>query len=193
LLIGLTLFRLSTNVYQVLGIILGFLGIPILVEIDWNTFYINDWAAVGAMILVSISYGLSTQVSKRFLQMLSVYQIAFFTLLIGAVTSGVVAVVVESPNWIAIVEPSVFGSLIGLGSLGTGVAFILLFTLIQKGNAEFASLVTYLVPPFAIMWGYFILNESLSPSLFIGLFFILAGVFLSGRKKRIGKNTMENT
>jgi drug/metabolite transporter (DMT)-like permease len=187
LIIGLLFFRISSSIYQFIGIIIGFLGILILVDIDWSTFQMTESLAVGAMILVTLFYGISSQLSKRHLQSTSVYQTALITLVVGMVTSGSAAVFFETPTWNQVVDPIVFFSLVGLGSLGSGIAYIIFFALIQKGSAEFATLVTYLVPPFAIMWGYIFLSETLSLSLFVGLFVILAGVFISGRKKKTAK------
>lgn len=187
LIIGLLFFRISSSIYQFIGIIIGFLGILILFDIDWSTFQMTESLAVGAMILVTLFYGISSQLSKRHLQTISVYQIAFITLTVGAITSGSAAMFFETPVWSQLADPVVFWSLIGLGSLGSGIAYIIFFVLIQKGSAEFATLVTYLVPPFAIMWGYIFLNETLTLSLFVGLFVILLGVFISGRKKKLKK------
>jgi drug/metabolite transporter (DMT)-like permease len=86
--------------------------------------------------------------------------------------------------WERLLDPGVFGSLIGIGVFGSGIAHILFFYLIQKGSAEFATLVTYLVPPFAILWGYTFLKEEISISLVFGLSLILCGVSIAGRKKR---------
>lgn len=187
LIIGLLFFRISSSIYQFIGIIIGFLGILILFDIDWSTFQMTESLAVGAMILVTLFYGISSQLSKRHLQTISVYQIAFITLTVGAITSGSAAMFFETPAWSQLGDPVVFWSLIGLGSLGSGIAYIIFFVLIQKGSAEFATLVTYLVPPFAIMWGYIFLSETLTLSLFVGLFVILLGVFISGRKKKLKK------
>lgn len=187
LIIGLLFFRISSSIYQFIGIIIGFLGILILFDIDWSTFQMTESLAVGAMILVTLFYGISSQLSKRHLQTISVYQIAFITLTVGAITSGSAAMFFETPAWSQLADPVVFWSLIGLGSLGSGIAYIIFFVLIQKGSAEFATLVTYLVPPFAIMWGYIFLSETLTLSLFVGLFVILLGVFISGRKKKMKK------
>jgi drug/metabolite transporter (DMT)-like permease len=184
LIIGILFFRLSATIYQFIGIVVGFCGIIILVNIDWRHFHMSDSIAFGAMILVTLCYGLSSQLSKRHFQSISSYQVALVTLVVGAVTTGGFALYQENPVWSNLLEPSVFLAFIGLGSLGSGIAYILFFTLIRKGTAEFASLVTYLVPPFAIFWGYVFLGENLYLSLFIGLLFILFGVFISGKRKK---------
>ncbi|WP_202079826.1 DMT family transporter [Caldalkalibacillus salinus] len=188
LIIGIVIFRLKSTLYQWLGILVGFIGIIVLMDIDWSALYVQDSLAVGAMVLVTLFYGFSSQLSKRTLNEVSVYQIACLTLVVGALATGVMALAIESNNWGNILKTDVIWNFIGLGSLGSGIAYILFFKLVQKGSAELATMVTYLVPPFAILWGYFLLNEAITPSLLIGLLLILSGVYLSTRKKKNHKS-----
>jgi drug/metabolite transporter (DMT)-like permease len=68
-----------------------------------------------------------------------------------------------------------------LGILGTGVANILFFRLIQMSSPIFASSVTYLIPVVAFFWGL-IDNESLTLTQALGAAIILVGVYFSSRK-----------
>ncbi|WML50521.1 DMT family transporter [Neobacillus sp. PS3-34] len=70
----------------------------------------------------------------------------------------------------------------GRGRLGSGIAYLLYYFLVQKGSPEFASLVTYLVPVSAILWGALLLNESIHLTMIIGLIAIFAGVYISSLK-----------
>jgi drug/metabolite transporter (DMT)-like permease len=68
-----------------------------------------------------------------------------------------------------------------LGVLGTGIANILFFKLIQISSPVFATSVTYLIPVVAFFWGL-LDNEMLTPVQFLGAFIILIGVYLSAKK-----------
>lgn len=184
LVLGIIFFKLRSTIYQAIGIILGFIGILILVDIDWRTLEINQPLAIGAMLIVTLSYGWASQMSKRHFQNISVYHLSLMTLLVGTISSAIMAFIYESPSLQAISETKNLLSLIGLGTFGSGIGYILFYQLIQKGSAEFATLVTYLVPAFALLWGYIFLNEVLTLQLFLGLIVILMGVFISGRKKK---------
>ena len=46
-----------------------------------------------------------------------------------------------------------WGSILALGALGTGVAYILNFNVIRTAGAQTASTVTYIVPIFAVIFG----------------------------------------
>jgi drug/metabolite transporter (DMT)-like permease len=68
-----------------------------------------------------------------------------------------------------------------LGVLGTGIANVLFFKLIQMSSPVFATSVTYLIPIVAFFWGL-LDNEMLTPIQFFGAFVILIGVYLSAKK-----------
>jgi drug/metabolite transporter (DMT)-like permease len=68
-----------------------------------------------------------------------------------------------------------------LGIIGTGIANVLFYKLIQISSPVFATSVTYLIPVVAFFWGL-LDNEMLTPVQFIGAFIILIGVYLSSKK-----------
>jgi drug/metabolite transporter (DMT)-like permease len=68
-----------------------------------------------------------------------------------------------------------------LGIVGTGVANVIFYKLIQISSPIFASSVTYLIPVVAFLWGIFD-NEMLTPLHFLGALIILIGVYLSSKK-----------
>ena len=68
-----------------------------------------------------------------------------------------------------------------LGVVGTGIANIIFFKLIQISSPVFATSVTYLIPIVAFFWGL-LDNEMLTPIQFFGAFIILIGVYLSAKK-----------
>jgi drug/metabolite transporter (DMT)-like permease len=68
-----------------------------------------------------------------------------------------------------------------LGIVGTGIANIIFFKLIQLSSPVFATSVTYLIPIVAFFWGL-LDNEMLTPIQFVGAFVILIGVYLSAKK-----------
>ena len=69
-----------------------------------------------------------------------------------------------------------------LTSITTAIAFLLRFYLISKAGPIFLSYVAYLIPIFAIIWGYIFLKESINTSTGFGVILILIGVFISQRQ-----------
>ena len=61
------------------------------------------------------------------------------------------------------------------------IIFLIRFYLISKAGPIFLSYVAYLIPIFAIFWGYIFLKETISLYTSIGVILILLGVYI-GRK-----------
>jgi drug/metabolite transporter (DMT)-like permease len=184
MILGILFFRIQSSIYQWMGISLGFVGIVILMDIDLSTLNADDMLGVLAMMLTAICYGFAAHLSKKYLQQVSVYLIAFITLAASSLFAGLFMMFTRPPEISTIFELDYFAAIMGLGFFCSGLAYILYYTILQKGNAQFVTMVTYLVPPFAIGWGVLLLDEELSLSLIAGLAFILTGVYLSGRKKQ---------
>tara|TARA_Y100000590_G_scaffold461500_1_gene623218 strand:- start:419 stop:1315 length:897 start_codon:yes stop_codon:yes gene_type:complete len=79
-------------------------------------------------------------------------------------------------------------ALIYLGIFPTAFAFLIRFYIISKAGPIYLSYVSYLIPGFAIIWGYIFLNESISIQSLAGLLFILIGIYIS-QKNINEKNT----
>ncbi len=71
-----------------------------------------------------------------------------------------------------------------LGLVGTGLAFVLFYWLIGEVGPERTTLVTYLAPVFAVLYGAVLLDESLSLASISGLVLVLLGAYLAGRRVR---------
>src|SRR5207249_11010271 len=101
--------------------------------------------------------------------------IAFGTTVVAAVVSlpfGIAQLPSSVPGW------KVIGSVVTLGIVGLGFAYVLYFALITGAGASRAILVTYLVPPMALFYGATVLDESLKLTDLAGLALILLGVSL---------------
>jgi drug/metabolite transporter (DMT)-like permease len=82
-------------------------------------------------------------------------------------------------------------SLLLLALLGTALAQLILFRVIALFGARRLSLVTYLMPGFAVVYGALILDESVSASALVGLALILVGVALGSGTLRLRRRTAE--
>lgn len=185
LVIGILFFKSKNTFMQWLGIIIGFLGIFILLDIDFTQLSIYNAYGFFAAMLAPVFYGLSSHMTRRYLKNLSNYQTSLYILIVTAFASAIPLLWTNSFNWSYLyTEPKALLSLIGLGSFGSGIAFIIYFYLIKKSSPEFASLVTYLIPISALFWGVTILSEELHTSMLLGLTLILLGVYISSRRKK---------
>ena len=76
-------------------------------------------------------------------------------------------------------------SLLALTLLGTALAQLILFRMLALHGSARLSLVTYLMPGFALVYGALILDEQITASMLAGLALILAGVALASGAVRL--------
>lgn len=179
---GVLAFGLSTTRKQLIGVVIGLLGSALLIfNGAANNPDQNYWYTV-LVIIASVCYALNVNLIKRHLSELSPLAISagnFALMLIPALIILFFSDFFEVVG-VAEVQHSMFFVMI-LGVLGTGVANLIFFRLIQMSSPVFASSVTYLIPVVAFFWGL-LDNEMLTPVQFLGAFIILSGVYLSGKK-----------
>lgn len=182
LILGALVFGVSFQRRQVWGVIIGLIGSLLLVfngamhHPDQNYYY-----AI-LVVIASICYAVNVNLIKRFLSDLTPLSITtgnFLFLVFPALTilyfTGFYDVLAVEK-----VQHSVYFIMI-LGVIGTGIANILFFKLIQISSPVFATSVTYLIPVVAFCWGL-LDNEMLTAVQFVGAFIILIGVYLSAKK-----------
>ena len=73
-------------------------------------------------------------------------------------------------------------SILYLGLFPTAIAFLLRFHLISVAGPIFLSYVAYLIPIFAILWGFIFLKETININSLIGIVLVLFGVFVGNKK-----------
>ena len=71
------------------------------------------------------------------------------------------------------------GSLLALGVLCTGLAFVIFYSLVGSDGPAKASLVGYIAPGFSIVYGVTLLDESFTRATAAGLVMILGGSWLA--------------
>jgi drug/metabolite transporter (DMT)-like permease len=83
-------------------------------------------------------------------------------------------------------------SLLALALLGTALAQLVLYRMLNLFGARSMSLVTYLLPGFALVYGALLLDEPITAAALGGLALILAGVALgSGALRRAAREPAE--
>jgi drug/metabolite transporter (DMT)-like permease len=81
-------------------------------------------------------------------------------------------------------------SLLALGVLGTGAAFLIFYTLIAGVGAAKAAIVAYLAPGFAVAYGALFLDEPVSAAAIVGLVLILGGSWLGAEGRAPWRRTV---
>jgi len=82
-------------------------------------------------------------------------------------------------------------AIIYLGIFPTAIAFQFRYYITKTSGPVFLSYVAYLIPVFAVIWGYILLSEKIGLQSLIGIFLILLGVYL-GQNKLMSKIPEKN-
>jgi drug/metabolite transporter (DMT)-like permease len=85
----------------------------------------------------------------------------------------------EAPGWQAT------ASVLALALLGTALAQLVLFRMLALHGSSRLSLVTYLMPGFALVYGALLLDEEITAAMIAGLGLILGGVALASGAVRL--------
>jgi drug/metabolite transporter (DMT)-like permease len=159
---------------RLLGLALGLVGVAVLAGGHPGGGW---WSVAGtlAVVLSSIAYACGGIIGQR-----SVRHSPGPVLATGAMISAAVSLVplalVEAPA--SSPDGGALLSLLALAVLGTALAQLVMYRLINLVGARRMSLVTYLMPGFALVYGAVLLDEPVTAPVLAGLGLILAGVAL---------------
>jgi drug/metabolite transporter (DMT)-like permease len=162
-----------------LGLAAGFGGVVALVGVD-VTGSVDELLGSGAILAAAVCYAVGPLVYKRHLADLDPRASMGASLAIAALMSAP-AVALDYPTAPPSAAASV--SLLGLGLLCTAAALVLYAVLIAEAGAGRALVVTYLNPVVSIALGVTVLGERLGIGAVVGLPLVLAGSWLSTRRR----------
>lgn len=157
---------------RVAGLAIGFSGV---LWMAWDQASFKPggtgWAVV-VCLAAPLLYGLSASYTKRFLTGVPSLTVAAGSLLAAALLLCVPAVV-----WWPAVAPSIadWSAAVFLALACTALAYVLFFRLIANVGPARTITVTFMIPAFALLFGWLLLDEALTPRMFGGCAVILIG------------------
>lgn len=182
LVIGLLAFGLQVQRQQLFGVIIGLIGSILLIANGAaNNPEQNYWYAL-LVIFAAFCYSLNVNLIKKYLSDVKPLAITagnFIVVLVPAL------IVLFSTDFGKIIDQDEVQTamlyIVVLGVIGTGVANIIYFNLIQMSSPIFAASVTYMIPIVAFFWGI-LDNELFSPMQYVGAVIIFVGIYMSAKK-----------
>ena len=168
---------------KLVGISFGFMGVvmlmgPELVD-NFGVAALGEWACLGA----ALSYACANTFGRRFVQLgTKPMQTAFGQVVASTVILAPLVIVVDQP-W-AISDPGFLPvlSILALGLFCTALAYVIYFQILARSGATAIALVTFMIPPSAILMGWLALGEQISSQDFLGLSLIGVGLFSVNRQ-----------
>jgi drug/metabolite transporter (DMT)-like permease len=176
-LIGRIAFSERLDASRAAGIAIGFAGVLLTA---WGSASMKSGGspalAVAACLAAAACYGWSPHYMRRHLAGVPPLAVAGGSQLAAALVAIPPAIVL----WPSQPLPAhAWATAAALAVLCTGVAYILYFRLVTHIGGTNAVAVTFLIPAFAIAWGWLFLDERITPSLVAGCAVILAGTALA--------------
>lgn len=168
---------------RVIGLIVGFIGVVILVgrDFDFRTLS-GDFLGQLAVIAASVSYATAATFSRKYLRgqnpvvQATVPMLAADVLMwLSLPAVGFVAPALDAPNHFPTL-PITWIALVWLGILGSCVAYILFFYLLNNWGVTRSTLVTYVFPVVGLFLGIVFLNETLDWRLVTGSVLVVSGI-----------------
>jgi drug/metabolite transporter (DMT)-like permease len=182
LILGAIVFGLNFRRNQIFGIIIGLIGTAVLIFNGRAQGVSEDNSYSVFVLIATVCYATNVNLIKKYLSDMKPLSITTGNFLVMLVPAIFILYFTDFSAKMSLqaTQNAMFFVMI-LGIVGTGVANVIFFKLIQISTPIFASSVTYLIPIVACLWGI-LDNEMLTPLQFIGAFIILIGVYLSSKK-----------
>jgi drug/metabolite transporter (DMT)-like permease len=165
------------NVERIIGLIVGFVGVIVAIGITGATE--GNWIGELCVLGAAVCYAISALYSRRvFGGMKPIVpstgqMIASASLLIpiALIWDGMPTVLPSAQSITALLILAVFC---------TAIAYILYYQLIDTVGATKASMVSFLIAPFGVVYGSVFLQEPINPNAIAGLVIIIVGIVIAG-------------
>jgi drug/metabolite transporter (DMT)-like permease len=181
---GLVFFKHKPNIFQSIGVLIGFIGASILITNgNFSSFgHVNLYALL--VVLATMMYGINSNIIRFKLSGLTGVQITSLIFFLIGIPAGIILISTDIGT--AMRHPAFATSVMAtivLATFGSVITLFVFNNLIHHTSAIFASSVTYIIPFFALLWG--ILDGDQIGSLqIVSLVIILIGVYLSSLRRK---------
>ncbi|MFA9445962.1 DMT family transporter [Egicoccus sp. AB-alg6-2] len=170
---------------QAIGLVVGFFGIlaislPELPVGATRTGTAETALGTGLVFVAIVLYGLSANLAVPLQQRYGALPVLL--------RAQLAALVVIAPFGVAAIGPSRWDpmaalAMLPLGLLGTGLAFVLMATLVGRVGGPRGSVAVYFVPVVAIAAGMLFRAEQVHPLALLGTLLVLAGAWITSRRE----------
>lgn len=177
-----------------LGFLLGFIGVMVVVisrQTDLKGVLIPTGKGDLLFMVSCFTWAFYTVLTKRWFGKFKMLEITFITMFIASLIMTATSLATCDLSGIKFITPKGWLSVLYLGIFCSGVAYAFWNDGVEKLGASSVSSFLYLEPFPAIVGGFIMLGEKISPLAFLGGISILIGVYLVNSKrldiKTIGK------
>ena len=168
--------KVKLNVFQIMGVFVGLFGIIVLANPD--NIYISTKATIFCL-GAAFCYALSANYIQKFAHKTNTTVLIGWSLVIASILL-IPLTLLNLPSQLP--SPKVIFSILWLGVISTGIAFLGYVRLIEKIGAVKTATVAYFIPVFGVIWGYIFLSEPITLQILIGMMLILTGIIFTNKR-----------
>lgn len=176
--IGVLMLRRWPSRLHAIGLWVGFVGIA-LIALPAAGKGSSEMLGVLMVLLAVVCYGVAVNVAAPLTQRYGALPAMARMLALASIWTapfGLWGLSRSSFAW------NSFAAVFAMGTLGTGLAFVLMGTLVSRVGATRGAFAIYLVPVVAMVLGSVFLDEEIYAISVVGIALVLTGAFLASRK-----------
>jgi drug/metabolite transporter (DMT)-like permease len=165
--------------YVVVGLMVGMVGVGVVLGV-WSGFGVNDPLAIGALVLAVLCYGFGTPFTRKYISPMPIgNESAVFVQVFTSALTMLPLYIFSGPAFVGELTLIPVGSVLILGIIGTGLAYVAYYDILDKVGSAIASSVTYITPLVGVLLGALLLNETITWNQPIGGIVILLGAAIA--------------
>lgn len=180
--IGALFFAEKLTRAKAAGVLIGLAGVAVLTRTGPVVFSHDVLLGALACLVATSCYGLAGFLTRRWItarggldsRLVAAGSMVGATLFLLPFS----AVALWRDNTLPAAGPGIWAAMLGLGMVCTAIAYVLYFRLVADLGPVRSLTVTFLIPPFGIVWGWMFLGETLSWAHAGGMLLIGAAVWL---------------
>ncbi len=170
------------NAFKLMGIIFGFVGLLIIFAGDIHLSDVEGFLGMTAVLASTVLQGLALVLIKKYGQPVNPFAMNLVGMSWGAV--GLVGLSLVTETYTGLVwDREAIGSVLYLAVVGSVLGFVTYHWLLKRTEAVYLSLVSFINPIVAVVLGALVLEETLTPSVYTGAFFVLTGILLANARQ----------
>jgi drug/metabolite transporter (DMT)-like permease len=172
------------NQQKFIGFLISFFGVFILIyreDLFINNSFSKTLISQLQVMLGSTLYSIAAIYGKKY-KMTDPVSASTGTILFATFFMLIYLIFIDESN-VSIPMLLVNYNILLLGILCTAIATIIYFQILQTAGASFLSIMNFLIPLWAILFGILILNDAFSWNYIFGLIIILAGIKLANSNR----------
>jgi len=165
--------------HVIVGLLVGLVGVLLVLGV-WQGFGDNEPMAIVALLVAVTCYGIGTPYVRKHIAPLKLAtEVSVFGQIGTAAITLLPVYLLSGQYFTAAPSLQAVASVVAMGALGSGVAYLLFYKVLDVVGSAIASSVTYITPVIAVILGVLLLNEDLHWYEPVGGLVVIAGAAIS--------------